>query len=114
MEEMDYNILFRWFVGLNMDEAVWAPTVFSKNRERLLAGDIASAFFEGVVGKLREKSLLSDEHFTVDGTLLEAWAGAKSFRRKDTSSEPPEEGGSNPNSIRVRVENRCFSSSRFN
>jgi transposase len=114
MEEMDYNILFRWFVGLNMDEAVWVPTVFSKNRERLLAGGIASAFFEGVVGKLREKSLLSDEHFTVDGTLLEAWAGAKSFRRKDRSSEPPEEGGSNPNSIRVRVENRCFSSSRFN
>ncbi|MGH9744191.1 MAG: IS5 family transposase [Candidatus Acidiferrum sp.] len=94
MEQLDYNLLFRWFVGLN-DEAVWVPTVFSNNRDRLLAGDIASAFFEGVVGKLREKNLLSDEHFTVDGTLLEAWAGAKSFRRKDGKGEPPE-GGSNP------------------
>lgn len=96
MEQLDYNLLFRWFVGLSMDDAVWVPTVFSKNRDRLLAGDIASAFFEGVVGKLREKDLLSDEHFTVDGTLLEAWAGAKSFRRKDGKSDPPEEGGSNP------------------
>jgi len=96
MEQLDYNLLFRWFVGLNMDDAVWVPTVFSKNRDRLLAGDIASAFFEGVVDKLREKNLLSDEHFTVDGTLLEAWAGAKSFRRKDGKSEPPEGAGSNP------------------
>ena len=95
MEQLDYNLLFRWFVGLNMDDAVWVPTVFSKNRDRLLAGDIANAFFEGVVEKLREKNLLSDEHFTVDGTLLEAWAGAKSFRRKDGKDEPPE-GGSNP------------------
>ena len=95
MEQLDYNLLFRWFVGLNMDDTVWVPTVFSKNRDRLLAGDIASAFFEGVVEKLREKHLLSDEHFTVDGTLLEAWAGAKSFRRKDGPSDPPE-GGSNP------------------
>ena len=95
MEQLDYNLLFRWFVGLNMDDAVWVPTVFSKNRDRLLAGDIASAFFEGVVEKLREKNLLSDEHFTVDGTLLEAWAGAKSFRRKDGKDEPPE-SGSNP------------------
>jgi transposase len=96
MEQLDYNILFRWFVGLNMDDEVWVPTVFSKNRDRLLEGDIASAFFEGVVGKLRENGLLSDEHFTVDGTLLEAWAGAKSFRRKDGNSEPPESEGSNP------------------
>jgi len=87
MEQLDYNLLFRWFVGLNMDDAVWVPTVFSKNRDRLLAGDIASAFFEGVVEKLRENNLLSDEHFTVDGTLLEAWAGAKSFRRKDRKDE---------------------------
>ena len=96
MEQLDYNLLFRWFVGLNMDEAVWVPTVFSKNRERLLEGDMAGVFFEGVVAKLREKNLLSDEHFTVDGTLLEAWAGAKSFKRKDGKSEPPAEGGSNP------------------
>src|SRR5258708_9467805 len=86
MEQLDYNLLFRWFVGLNMDEAVWVPTVFSKNRERLLEGDMAGVFFEGVVAKLREKNLLSDEHFTVDGTLLEAWAGAKSFKRKDGKS----------------------------
>src|SRR5213592_956993 len=96
MEQLSYNLLFRWFVGLNMDDAVWVPTVFSKNRDRLLEGDIAAAFFEGVVAKLGEKNLLSDEHFTVDGTLLEAWAGAKSFQRKDGKSEPPEEGGSNP------------------
>src|SRR5450756_402066 len=96
MEQRDYSLLFRWFVGLNMDDAVWVPTVFSKNRDRLLEGDMASAFFEGVVGKLRENGLLSDEHFTVDGTLLEAWAGAKSFRRKDGNSEPPESNGSNP------------------
>jgi transposase len=106
MEQLDYNLLFRWFVGLNMDEEVWVPTVFSKNRDRLLAGEIASAFFEGVVAKLREKNLLSDEHFTVDGTLLEAWAGAKSFQRKDGKSEPPAEGGSNP-TVNFHGEKRC-------
>lgn len=79
-----------------MDDAVWVPTVFTKNRDRLLEGDIAAAFFDGVVEKIRAHGLLSDEHFTVDGTLLEAWAGAKSFKRKDGKSEPPEEGGSNP------------------
>jgi transposase len=96
MEQLDYNLLFRWFVGLNMDDAVWVPTVFSKNRDRLLEGEIAAVFFEGVVEKIRAHGLLSDEHFTVDGTLLEAWAGAKSFQRKDGKSKPPEEGGSNP------------------
>jgi transposase len=96
MEQLDYNLLFRWFVGLNMDDAVWVPTVFSKNRDRLLEGDIAAAFFEGVVEKIRAHGLLSNEHFTVDGTLLEAWAGAKSFKRKDGKGEPPEDGGSNP------------------
>src|SRR6202790_4049194 len=82
MEQLGYNLLFRWFVGLNMDESVWVPTVYSKNRDRLLEGDIAAAFFDGVVEKIRAHGLLSDEHFTVDGTLLEAWAGAKSFKRK--------------------------------
>src|SRR5881275_3654946 len=77
MEQLQYNLLFRWFVGLNMDDAVWVPTVFTKNRDRLLEGDIAAAFFDGVVEKIRAHGLLSDEHFTVDGTLLEAWAGAK-------------------------------------
>ncbi len=96
MEQLDYNLLFRWFVGLNMDDAVWVPTVFRKHRDRLLEGDIAAAFFDGVVEKIGAHGLLSDEHFTVDGTLLEAWAGAKSFQRKDGKSEPPAEGGRNP------------------
>src|SRR5882724_5263807 len=70
MEQLDYNLLFRWFVGLNMDDAIWAPTVFTKNRERLLAGDIAQAFFTRALAQARQRSLLSDEHFTVDGTLI--------------------------------------------
>ena len=83
MEQLEYNLLFRWFVGLGMDDAVWAPTTFTKNRDRLLEGDIARAFFEDVVAQARGRRLLSAEHFTVDGTLLEAWAGQKSFKRKD-------------------------------
>src|SRR5437016_10395095 len=83
MEQLQYNLLFRWFVGLSMDDPVWAPTVFSKNRDRLLDGDIAQAFFVEVRAEARAAGLLSDEHFTVDGTLLEAWAGQKSFQRKD-------------------------------
>src|SRR5512140_3315698 len=83
MEQLDYNLLFRWFVGLNMDDAIWDATVFTKNRQRLLAGDIADAFFAAVLKQARQRDLLSDEHFTVDGTLLEAWAGQKSFRRKE-------------------------------
>ena len=82
MEQLDYNLLFRWFVGLNMDDRVWDPTTFTKNRERLLAGDIARAFFARVLAQARERQLLSDEHFTVDATLIDAWAGTKSFRRK--------------------------------
>jgi transposase len=95
MEQLEYNLLFRWFVGLDPDEPVWDPTVFSKNRDRLLAGDIAQAFFEKVVELAHEHCLLSDEHFTVDGTLIEAWAGHKSFQRKDRSGPPPRdpEGG---------------------
>ena len=85
MEQLDYNLLFRWFVGLNMDDAVWDPTVFSKNRERLLAGEVAQAFFEQVLAQARERGLLSDGHFTVDGTLIEAWAGLKSFKRKESA-----------------------------
>jgi transposase len=86
MEELDYNLLFRWFVGLNMDDSVWDVTVFTKNRERLLDGDIAEAFFQAVLQQARERSLLSDEHFTVDGTLLEAWASVKSYQRKDAKN----------------------------
>jgi len=92
MEQLDYNLLFRWFVGLNMDDAVWDATVFTKNRQRLLAGDIADAFFAAVLKQARRCDLLSDEHFTVDGTLLEAWAGHKSFRRADDNQQPPATG----------------------
>jgi transposase len=73
MEQLDYNLLFRWFVGLNMDDSVWDVTVFTKNRERLLDGEIAEVFFQAVRQQAQERNLLSDEHFTVDGTLLEAW-----------------------------------------
>jgi transposase len=87
MEQLDYNLLLRWFVGLNMDDPIWDVTVFTKNRERLLDGDIAEAFFQAVLKQARERNLLSDEHFTVDGTLLDAWANLKSFQRKDV--KPP-------------------------
>jgi transposase len=94
MEEIDYSILFRWFIGLGMDDEIWSPTTFSKNRDRLLEGDVAAAFFDAVVGQARQAGLLSDEHFTVDGTLLEAWASLKSFRRKDAGpTEPPDDPG---------------------
>jgi len=94
MEEIDYSILFRWFVGLGMDDEIWSPTTFSKNRDRLLQGDIAAAFFDAVVDQARQAGLLSDEHFTVDGTLLEAWASLKSFRPKDDDApEPPDDPG---------------------
>jgi len=83
MEEIDYSVLYRWFVGLSMDEPIWSHSTFSKNRERLLAGDIASAFFDAVRGQAAAAGLLSDEHCTVDGTLLEAWASLKSFQRTD-------------------------------
>jgi transposase len=96
LEQLDYNLLFRWFVGLNMDDPVWDPTVFSKNRERLLKGAVAQAFFEQVLKLARQKDLLSDEHFTVDGTLIEAWAGQKSFQKKDTPAGPPPDDPGNP------------------
>jgi transposase len=96
MEQLDYNMLFRWFVGLSMDEAVWDHSVFSKNRERLLAGNIAGEFLENVLALARHHHLLSDEHFTVDGTLIEAWAGHKSFQKKETPSPDTTTGDSNP------------------
>jgi len=89
MEEMNYNLLFRWFVGLEMDDAVWDVTVFPKNRERLIAGEVSQKFFQAVVKQARGAGLLSDEHFTVDGTLIEAWANRRSFVKK---AEPPERG----------------------
>jgi transposase len=93
MEEIDYNLLYRWFVGLNMDEPVWDVTVFTKNRDRLLDGDVAREFLNEVVSQAREQDLTSDEHFTVDGTLVEAWASLKSFQRKDQSAAPPDDPG---------------------
>jgi IS5 family transposase len=95
MEQLEYNILFRWFVGLGMDEPVWDPTTFTKNRDRLLRGDVATAFFDAVVLHADSERLLSDDHFTVDGTLLEAWASQKSFRPRDEDLPPPS-GGANP------------------
>jgi transposase len=89
MERLEYDLLFRWFVGLSMDEKVWDATVYTKNRERLLEGEIAELFFEQVVGQAQEQGLLSDEHFTVDGTMIEAWANRRSFKEK---KDPPEKG----------------------
>jgi transposase len=93
MEHLDYNLLFRWFVGLNADERVWDATVYTKNRERLLEGDVANEFFWLVLEQAGKADLLSSEHFSVDGTLIEAWAGQKSFRRKDTPPRPPDDPG---------------------
>jgi transposase len=94
MEQLDYNFLFRWFVGLNIDDPVWDVTVFTKNRERLLVGELAQGFFTAVVEQAGAQGLLSNEHFTVDGTLIEAWAGHKSFKRKgDDQHTPPDDPG---------------------
>jgi len=92
MEQLGYNLLFRWFVGLSLDAAIWDVTVFTKNRERLIDGDIASKFMAAVLNQEQVKTLLSDDHFSVDGTLIEAWASMKSFRPKDGSGEPPAPG----------------------
>src|SRR5258708_609774 len=96
MEEMDYNILFRWFVGLNLDDAVWDATVFTKNRNRLLEAEVAKEFLARVVERAREQGWISDEHFTVDGTLVEAWASVKSFQPKDKKGSPPPDDPGNP------------------
>ena len=104
MEELQYNLLFRWFVGLDLDAPVWDVTVFTKNRDRLLAGEVATAFFEQVLAQAKAHRLLSDEHFTVDGTLIEAWAGQKSFKPKGQVTPPPDDPG-NP-SVDFRGEHR--------
>jgi transposase len=96
MEQLNYNLLFRWFVGLGMDDEVWDPTVFTKNRERLREGKIAVLFFEQVLAQARSKGLTSDEHFTVDGTLVEAWASLKSFKKKEGSADEPPDDPGNP------------------
>ena len=99
MEQLEYNLLFRWFVGLNMDEAVWVPTVFSKNRDRLLEGEIAEKFFARGAGPGARSRPVSDEHFSVDGTLIEAWASHKSFQRKDGDDHKPKDDPGNPTVI---------------
>ena len=94
MEEMDYNLLFRWFVGLNADDEVWDATTFTKNRDRLLEADVARQFLAQVGAQAGARGRTSDEHFTVDGTLLEAWASAKSFPSKaGKKTPPPDDGG---------------------
>lgn len=93
MEEIDYSILFRWFIGLNLDEEVWDATTFTKNRDRLLEADVAKQFLAEVVELARAKGLVSDEHFSVDGTLLEAWASLKSYQRKEGKQAPPDDPG---------------------
>ena len=92
MERLEYDLLFRWFVGLGVDDPAWDPTTFGKNRDRLLAGDVARKFLAAIVAHPKVKRLLSTEHFSVDGTLIEAWASTKSFRPKDGSGDPPEPG----------------------
>ncbi|MFN7995391.1 MAG: IS5 family transposase [Bryobacteraceae bacterium] len=96
MEEIDYSILFRWFVGMNLDEEVWDVTVFTKNRDRLLDGDVAREFLWQVVSQAQAQGLTSDEHFTVDGTLVEAWASLKSFQPKEQKEVPPPDDPGNP------------------
>jgi transposase len=96
MEEIDYSILYRWFVGLNLDEAVWDATTFTKNRDRLLEGAVAREFLAQVVERARVAGLVSDEHFTVDGTLLEAWASLKSFQPKEQKMAAPPDDPGNP------------------
>jgi len=96
MEQLEYNLLFRWFVGLSLDDRVWDVTVFTKNRDRLLRADVAEAFFQRVLELARGDRLLSDEHFSVDGTLIQAWAGQKSFMPKDGGAAPPPDDPGNP------------------
>jgi transposase len=110
VEEIDYSVLFRWFVGMNLDEPVWDATVFTKNRNRLLEADVAREFLHEVVKQAQLKGLTSDEHFTVDGTLIEAWASLKSFQRKDKDTDndkdnqPPDDPGNA--SVNFRGEKR--------
>ena len=105
MEEMDYNLLFRWFVGLNADDPVWDATVFTKNPDRLLQADVAKEFLAEVVAQAGVKGLTSDEHFTVDGTLLEAWASQKSYQAREGKQPPPPDDPGNP-TVNFRGERR--------
>lgn len=95
VEQINYNLLYRWFVGLTIDDKVWNHSSFTTNRDRLLNNDVITELFEEVVNQARKKQLLSDEHFSVDGTLIQAWASQKSFQRKDDEGDPPHGGGRN-------------------
>jgi transposase len=92
MERLEFDLLFRWFVGLGVDDPVWDASVFSKNRDRLLAGEVAQRFLAELLARPEVKRLLSSEHFSVDGTLIQAWASQESFRRQDGEDEPPGPG----------------------
>ena len=107
MEQIDYNLLFRWFVGLPIDAGVWHPTVFTHNRDRLMEAEVAHDFLAAVLALSQVKKLLSSDHFSVDGTLIDAWASMKSFRPKDGSGEPPGRGATaSATSIRRRARTR--------
>lgn len=112
MEQLDYNLLYRWFVGLSPDDGVWVPTVFSKNRDRLLDGNIAEAFFNQVLAVANGHQLLSHEHFTVDGTLLEAWASHKSVRPIEAAAPPPSDDDPGNPSVNFRGEKRTNATHR--
>ena len=109
MEQMNYNLLFRWFVGLEMDDPVWDVTVFTKNRERLIAGAVSQQLLESVLVEAREHDLLSEEHFTVDGTLIQAWAAARSFKDK---SDPPAPGSGSGHGGEVLLRDKVESTHR--
>lgn len=108
MEQLNYNLLFRWFVGLEMDDPVWDVTVFTKNRERLIGGAVSQQLLLAVVEEARGRHLLSEEHFTVDGTLIQAWASARSFKEK---KDPPPPGGGSGDGGRVLLRDKVESSS---
>jgi hypothetical protein len=103
VERIDHDLLFRWFVGLGIEDPVWDATTFTKNRDRLLEGDVAAQFLAAVLAQDKVKTLLSSEHFSVDGALLEAWASLKSFRPKNGSGDPP---------ARAATANETFTASR--
>lgn len=105
MEQLNYNLLFRWFVGLEMDDPIWDVTVFTKNRERLLKGDVAQLFLKAIVEEATSMKLLSNEHFTVDGTVIQAWAGHKSFKKKEDAVPPEDDDPGNP-TVNFRGEKR--------
>src|SRR5277367_3782351 len=107
MEQLDYNLLFRWFVGLEMDDSVWDVTVFTKNRERLIKGEVSQHLLQAVLAEASEKQLLSEEHFTVDGTLIQAWASARSFHDKQDPPKPGQgSGGRGEVLLRDQVESK--------